>query len=70
MMNEAAQEQITQLVHFTYKNFVPAKPMVRLNPFMLGREARKMALQLPQNAPERMQAGWQFADLRIKAGAE
>ena len=70
MMNEAAQEQITQLVQFTYKNFVPAKPMVRLNPFLLGREARRMNVKLPQNVSPRVQAGWQFADMRMKVGAE
>jgi hypothetical protein len=52
----------------TQKNFVPA--MKPLNHFVIGREARRMKLQLPQDAPERMQAGWQFADLRIKVGAE
>jgi hypothetical protein len=56
-------ERITKLVLWTHKNFVPA--MKTQNAFVLGREARRMALQLPQNAPERMQAGWLFEDMRL-----
>lgn len=61
-------DRITKSQPSKQKNFVPAvKP---LNHFVLGREARRMQLQLPQNAPERMRAGWQFADMRMKVGAE
>jgi len=61
-------DRITKSQPSKQKNFVPA--MKPLNPFVLGREARRMQLQLPQGAPERMQAGWTFADMRMKVGAE
>jgi len=63
-------ERIAKLVQSTYKNFVPATPLPAVDKFILGRNIRRLNLALPRNADQRVQAGWTFADLRIKVGAE
>jgi hypothetical protein len=59
-------ERITKLVQRTYKNFVPATPLPAVDKFILGRNIRRLNLNLPANADARMRDGWLMADMQIK----
>jgi len=48
------------------KNFVAAQPMKDVSPFTIGRNLRRMGILPPQNANERIKAGWQFEDIEMR----